>query len=41
MIRGVLMPEAYAKEVAILRAWIEGQEAAHWRDFAAAWKMAP
>jgi predicted PolB exonuclease-like 3'-5' exonuclease len=38
MIRGHLTPEAYAREVEMLRAFIAGQEASHWRDFLAAWK---
>jgi hypothetical protein len=38
MIRGLLTPEAYAREVELLRAFIGAQDAAHWREFIAAWK---
>jgi predicted PolB exonuclease-like 3'-5' exonuclease len=38
MIRGALTPDAYAREVELLRAFITSQDAQHWKDFAAAWK---
>jgi predicted PolB exonuclease-like 3'-5' exonuclease len=38
LIRGVLDPGAYEREVALFREWVGGQEAAHWREFCAAWK---
>jgi 3'-5' exonuclease len=38
MIRGLLTPEAYAREVEMLRAFIAAQDAPHWREFSAAWK---
>lgn len=38
LIRGVITPEEYAREVAIFRAFLEAQPATHWREFAAAWK---
>ncbi len=41
MIRGGLMPDAYAREVALLREFIAAQDAAHWREFLARWKTAP
>ncbi len=37
LIRGLLTPEAYAREVEMLRAFIAAQDAPHWRAFAAAW----
>jgi predicted PolB exonuclease-like 3'-5' exonuclease len=39
MIRGALTPDAYAREVEMLRAFIGGQDAPHWRDFLAAWRV--
>jgi len=36
--RGVLSAEAYAREVAVFRAFLADQKAAHWREFAQAWK---
>jgi len=41
LVRGLLTVEAHEREVQMLRAYVEGQDAAHWRQFAAAWKMAP
>ena len=38
MIRGALAPEAYAREIELVRAFIAGQPAPHWKEFAAAWK---
>lgn len=38
MIRGVLAPDAYAREVEMLRAFIGSQDATHWREFLAAWR---
>ncbi len=38
MIRGALAPEAYAREVELVRAFIAEQPAPHWKEFAAAWK---
>jgi predicted PolB exonuclease-like 3'-5' exonuclease len=38
MIRGLLTPDAYGKEIGLLRGFIEAQEAGHWKEFAAAWK---
>jgi predicted PolB exonuclease-like 3'-5' exonuclease len=35
--RGVLSPEAYDREVALFRAFVGEQKAAHWREFAEAW----
>ncbi len=36
--RGALSPDAYEKEIALFRAFLAGQEAAHWKEFAGAWK---
>ena len=36
--RGILTPEAYEREVALFRQWLGEQKAAHWGEFAAAWK---
>jgi len=38
LIRGVLDAGEYAKEVDLFRAFLAAQEAAHWKEFAAAWK---
>ena len=38
MIRGLLTPEAYARELELARAFISGQPSPHWKEFAAAWK---
>jgi predicted PolB exonuclease-like 3'-5' exonuclease len=38
LIRGALTPEAYAKEVQLLRDFIAAQDGPHWKQFAAAWK---
>ncbi len=37
-IRGLLAPDAYAREVALVREFLAAQDAAHWKEFAAAWK---
>jgi 3'-5' exonuclease len=37
MIRGIVTPEEYAREVALFRAFLDTQEATHWRQFSAAW----
>ncbi|HZZ92779.1 MAG TPA: 3'-5' exonuclease [Usitatibacter sp.] len=37
MIRGGLMPDAYAREVAVAREFIAAQDAPHWREFLAGW----
>jgi predicted PolB exonuclease-like 3'-5' exonuclease len=39
MIRGSLTAEAYANEVELLRGFIGAQEAPHWREFLAAWRV--
>ena len=39
MIRGLLTPEAYARENEMLRAFIDSQDAPHWREFSGAWKI--
>ena len=36
--RGVLTPEAHEREVALFKQWLGEQKAAHWKEFAAAWK---
>jgi predicted PolB exonuclease-like 3'-5' exonuclease len=38
LIRGLLTPEAYAKEIELFRAFLAAQEGKHWKEFAAAWK---
>ena len=38
MIRGVLTPDAYAREIELLRDFIAAQPGAHWRHFLDAWK---
>jgi predicted PolB exonuclease-like 3'-5' exonuclease len=38
LIRGLLTPEAYAREIDLLRDYIAGQPGPHWREFLAAWK---
>jgi predicted PolB exonuclease-like 3'-5' exonuclease len=38
LIRGALDRDAYDREVAAFRYWLGEQPAAHWREFAAAWK---
>jgi predicted PolB exonuclease-like 3'-5' exonuclease len=38
LMRGQLAPEAYAREVEVFRDYLGQQSAAHWREFAAAWK---
>ena len=37
LIRGGLMPDAYAREVAVARDYIASQDAPHWREFLAGW----
>jgi hypothetical protein len=41
LIRGGLMSDAYAREVAVAREFIAAQDAAHWREFLAGWTPAP
>jgi 3'-5' exonuclease len=38
MIRGVLNPDEHRKEVDLFRAYIESQEAPHWKQFIEAWR---
>jgi predicted PolB exonuclease-like 3'-5' exonuclease len=38
LIRGLLTADAYRKEMDLLRSWIGVQTAAHWQQFAQAWK---
>jgi hypothetical protein len=38
MIRGVLTPDAYAREIELLCDFIAAQPGQHWREFLAAWK---
>jgi 3'-5' exonuclease len=38
LIRGALDAAAYEKEVALFRSFLAEQQAAHWKEFAAAWK---
>jgi len=38
LIRGQLTPDAYAREVELLREFISAQPAPHWKEFLAAWK---
>jgi len=38
LIRGLLTPEAYAREIELLRDFIAAQPGAHWKEFLAAWK---
>ena len=38
LIRGLLDPAAYDKEIALFRSWLNEQPSQHWKDFAAAWK---
>ena len=40
LIRGGLMPDAYAREVALAREFIAAQDAEHWRQFLAGWAAA-
>jgi predicted PolB exonuclease-like 3'-5' exonuclease len=37
-LRGALTAEAFDREVALFRAFLAEQKAAHWQEFAAAWK---
>ena len=37
LIRGILDPAAYAREVGLFRAWVDAQGGMHWRQFAGAW----
>jgi len=39
MIRGALTPEAYAREVELMRAFVGAQDSPHWREFLAAWRV--
>ena len=36
--RGVMDGPAYEREVALVRATLEGMDEAHWREYLAAWK---
>jgi predicted PolB exonuclease-like 3'-5' exonuclease len=38
LIRGMLDPGAYEKEVAQFREWLSEQASPHWKEFASAWK---
>jgi 3'-5' exonuclease len=38
LIRGLLEPAAYEREVALFREYLATQGAAHWKEFAAAWR---
>jgi predicted PolB exonuclease-like 3'-5' exonuclease len=38
LIRGIVNPDAYARELELFRAWLAAQDAPHWKEFAAAWK---
>ena len=38
LIRGLITPDEYAKEMDLFRAFLGAQEAKHWKEFAAAWK---
>jgi predicted PolB exonuclease-like 3'-5' exonuclease len=38
LIRGLLTPEAYAGEIAVLREFIAAQPGQHWKDFLDAWR---
>jgi predicted PolB exonuclease-like 3'-5' exonuclease len=38
LIRGILEPAAYEREVGMFRQFLAEQTAEHWREFAAAWK---
>lgn len=40
LIRGSLDRDAYDREVAAFRSWLDAQQAAHWKEFAAAWTTA-
>jgi predicted PolB exonuclease-like 3'-5' exonuclease len=39
LIRGGLMPDAYAREVEVAREFIAAQDATHWREFLAGWSV--
>jgi len=38
LIRGLLTPDAYAREIDLLRDFIAAQPGAHWKEFLSAWK---
>ncbi len=38
LIRGIVNPDAYARELELFRAWLAAQDAPHWKEFAAAWR---
>jgi predicted PolB exonuclease-like 3'-5' exonuclease len=38
LIRGILDPDEYAREMEVFRAFLAAQEAPHWKQFASAWK---
>jgi predicted PolB exonuclease-like 3'-5' exonuclease len=37
LIRGLIDPPAYEREIALFRAFLAEQQSAHWKEFAAAW----
>jgi predicted PolB exonuclease-like 3'-5' exonuclease len=39
LIRGVIDPAGYDREMALFRDWLATQSAPHWREFASAWKL--
>jgi len=39
LIRGVIDPGQYDREMALFRDWLAAQQAPHWKEFAAAWKV--
>jgi len=36
MVRGVLSPDEYQRELQVFRAFLDAQSAPHWREFSAA-----
>lgn len=38
LVRGLLTPEGYEREVSLFRAFLAEQSAPHWKEFEAAWK---
>ena len=41
LIRGVLDPAAYEREVGVVRQFLSEQASAHWKQFAGAWRLTP
>ena len=39
LIRGIIDPAAYDREMALFRDWLATQAAPHWREFATAWNL--